>query len=170
MEENNELNENVVEEKVTDTIQELSETLNEEQQPATEFTINEESCLNLYTAAKWCKFIAILGFIELAFLLIAGLGMMAGAKLLATDAGSTAGIFQGMGIAYIILSIVCFFPISYLLRSAKKIQEAMELEDSEALDTAFLYHRKFWKFLGIFTICSIALSILAIPIILIAAA
>ena len=86
------------------------------------------------------------------------------------DSSSPAIVFKVIGLLYLVIAVVCFFPVSYMLRMAKKTQEAMELDDQESIDEAFRYHRKFWKFLGIFTICSIALSILAIPIIIIAAA
>ena len=120
---------------------------------------------NLTETAKWAKFLAILGFIGIAFMVIGAL--FAGA-FLGSQPGMGAADFPftpGMiSIIYLLIAVLYFFPIYYLYNFSVKMKNALLSGNDSLLKEAFGHLKSHYKFIGIFTIVFIALYFLAIII------
>ena len=113
--------------------------------------INSISQDNLNSAAKWGKFLSIVGFVFCGLMLIAGLVI----QTLMPSFGSYGygnPIIKYLGTVYIIFGIILFFPCLYLLKFSNKMLEAIRSSSQESLDNAFINLKSMFKFYGIVTI------------------
>lgn len=133
-------------------------------------TLNDQAVDALRTSGKWCMFLAIVGFVGLAFLLIFALFMYAAMSAMPDMAGAAGGN-MGFGMMfgamrgflsglYIVLAIVYFFPVYYLYKYAKGMKQALESSNSDLLSEALVNLKSHHKFLGIMTIVMISLYVL----------
>lgn len=100
--------------------------------------------------------ISILGFIGLGFMVIAAFFIMvAGA---ASPFGAAGAV--GMGIGYLVIALLYFFPIYYLYKYATQMKAALNESDNGGLTSAFENLKSHHKFLAITAIVVISLYIL----------
>jgi hypothetical protein len=121
--------------------------------------INSTSQINLATAAKWGKFLAIVGFVFCGFMVIGGIA--ATALLSSSSQMYDTGFLKYMGLIYVVLAAILFVPCLYLLKFSNKTQEAVRASSQESLDTAFANLKSLFKFYGIFTIVILVIYALA---------
>jgi hypothetical protein len=113
--------------------------------------INSISQDNLISAAKWGKFLAIVGFVFIGLMVLVGIIVQSlPSSLLSYGYGNP--VLKYIGIIYLILGIVLFFPCLYLLKFSNKMQEAIRTSNQESLDNAFINLKAMFKFYGIVTI------------------
>jgi len=120
----------------------------------------------LAEAAKWAKFLSILGFILCALMII--FGLFAGTFLATlpefnSDFGSM-GSAGGMVITIwmILAALLYFFPSLYLFNFASKMQTAIRNNDQIYLNNSFKNLKscfKFWGILLIIVLCIYAVGI-----------
>lgn len=94
----------------------------------------------LKTAKKWALFLAIVGFIGVAFLLLAGIfmGFIFNFAPIPNDFPiSSSFISIGISIAYIVMAIIYFFPVWFLYKFSRRVGDAIEIKDKEILAKAF---------------------------------
>lgn len=127
-------------------------------------TLNKTSLNWLFDTARWARFIAILGFILIGFLVI--VGIFIGPVLSALNenmaiAPSTSAL-SGSVIAaiYLVIAVIYFFPIYYLFQFSNGLIMAYKAEDEEKLNASLHFLKKHFKFIGIFTIVVLAIYIL----------
>jgi hypothetical protein len=122
----------------------------------------------LAEAAKWAKFLAILGFIICALLVLTG---VFSGTLLAPSFAEINPDLQSMGnlstaflaVWFTLIAILYFFPSLYLFNFASKMQIALKNNDQISLNTSFKNLKSCFKFWGIFLIiilCFYALVII----------
>jgi len=118
---------------------------------------------NLLETARWAKFLAIVGMIVLVLLAIA---YIVGFSFLNTVGGVDNSYYEnqfplqmriGMIIGSIIMIAIAFFPLLYLLQFSNRMKTAMAANDQEALATAFLNLKKYFRYIGILVIIALAL-------------
>ena len=110
---------------------------------------------NLTETAKWAKFLAIIGFVMLGFILVAALFMFV--------AGTSAfgGVsFIGIALGYLLMAALYFFPTYYLFLFARKIKLGLNSSIQSEVDEAFLNLKKLFKFTGVLML--IVLSVYAL--------
>jgi hypothetical protein len=122
--------------------------------------ISEISQSNLNTAAKWGKFLAIVGFVFCGVLVLVGIWAQVFLSTSRTYAYETAGL-KYMWIGYAIFSLILFFPCLYLFKFSNKMQAAIRTSSQENLDAAFINLKSMFKFYGIFTIVMLVIYALA---------
>ena len=115
-----------------------------------ELQIDHQSNAYLRETAKWAKFLAIVGFIGCALIIL--VGIFAG-SVMATTFGELGGGFGGgmgvvMAVIYILLALLAFFPYLYLYRFANQMQVALRNNDQAALSTSFGNLKSCFKFVG----------------------
>jgi hypothetical protein len=119
----------------------------------------------LKEAAKWAKFLGILGFIFCGFFLLIGLfygSVMSSFSRMGGPMGGVAAIGGAtVTIFYIVCAIVCFFPYLYLYNFGAKMQMALRTNDQDQLNLGFKNLKSYLKFIGILSIIAIALVLLA---------
>jgi hypothetical protein len=113
--------------------------------------INNISQENLNSAAKWGKFLAIVGFVFCGLMLIGGLVMQTLMPSLGVY-GYGSPFLKYIGTVYLILGIILFFPCLYLLKFSNKMLEAIRTSNQESLDNAFVNLKSMFKFYGVVTI------------------
>jgi hypothetical protein len=113
----------------------------------------------LKESAKWCKFLAILGFVGIGLMLLAGIFMMVGMGA-ATSAfeqfgsGLGAGLF---GFIYFLFAAVYFMPVYYLYNYATKTQTALATKNNKLLTEGLENLKSHHKFLGIFALIVVSI-------------
>lgn len=118
----------------------------------------------IYDAARWARFIAILGFIFIGFMITVGIFIGSVLSVLNEDMDTVSGfsaISNGaLAAIYIIIAAICFFPIYYLFLFSKKVIIAYKEKDEEKLNASFHYLKKHFKFIGIMLIVTLVIYIL----------
>ena len=144
-----------------------SEITNSNNKQNPELVINTDGSDYLNIASKWAKFLAILGFIGTAFMVLAGI-IMAVVTSFTSKLGSPFGFPVGLlGLLYVLLALLYFFPALYLFNFASKSRIALDTINQTEFDDSLKNLKKMFKFLGIMTIALIASYVIAIPTILI---
>lgn len=123
----------------------------------------------LLTTAKWGKFMAILGFITVAFMIIAGLLLSLVFSFLGDKIPAEGGVLTAIRPAllstiYIILGIIALIPVIYLNSFSNNISKAVRNNDTDTMTKAFRRLKNLFTFLGVYTIVIIALYIIGIII------
>lgn len=118
--------------------------------------INNSIKENLITAAKWARFLAIIGFIFTGFMAIASL------FLLVTSLASGIPLLMLMAVIYIGLTVVMIFPALYLIRFAGSTEKGLNSNKQGEFDYGIQNLKSLFKFGGIYTIVVIVLYIVYI--------
>lgn len=133
-------------------------------QSESSFTISDEIKKYLLETSKWGKFLAIVGYVGMALLVLVALGVMVGFSFLNSD---TEGTFPmaALGLVYILLAVLYYFPINYLYRFSVQMKEGLATDNNQSVTTGFENLKSLFKFMGIFTI--IVLSIYALLLVIV---
>ncbi|MGB9745321.1 MAG: hypothetical protein ACPLXM_00125 [Bacteroidales bacterium] len=121
--------------------------------------IDQEIKDYLLESARWGKFIAIVGYIGIGFLIIIGLIFMAGFSFASRFSGARFPMVIA-GFVYILLAIVYFFPVNYLYAFSDQMKKGFESNNRQTLASGFSNMKSMFKFIGILTI--VILSIYAL--------
>lgn len=125
-----------------------------------ELIINETSQSNLNTAAKWGKFLSIVGFILCGIMVVGGIfaqALLSSARTFQYDTDAV----KYIGIVYAICAVILFFPCLYLFQFTNKMQMAIRTSNQGSLDAAFINLKSMFKFYGIFTIVILVIYAIA---------
>ena len=140
----------------------------EENQPSSLFGlgIDPAAKAHLAEAARWARFLAILGFVlmGLAVLMVVFAGAFFATLGVGTYRNSTgdispaasgfAGAFQ---FVFLILMVALyFFPCLFLFHFANKMKNALAANDQDTLNSSFQNLKKFFRFIGILTLVVLA--------------
>lgn len=125
----------------------------------------------LNEAAKWGKFLSVLGFIIIAIVLVCGvIFAFEGNSLSSADLGSdfqTLDLPQSsigiiFGIYFLVIAIAYFFPCLYLYNFSTKMQAAIRNNDQITLNRSFQNLKSLFKFFGVLTIIALCIWVIAI--------
>jgi hypothetical protein len=135
-------------------------------------TLSDHAVFYLAEARKWARFIAIVMFVMIGFMILAGFMMGALMDTLTSFSGQPKMPFSGgfFMVFYIIMAAVYFFPVYYLYRFSDFLGKALNTGSEAELTYAFEFLKKHYKFIGILTIISLAFMALAILITILAGA
>jgi hypothetical protein len=136
--------------------------------------IDENSKAHLTEAARWAKFLAIVGFVVCGLVVILGIfagsifnsmfGRMGEGELSGMD---MSGLGAMMSVFYIGFALLYFLPCLFLFRFANQMKMAFENYEQEMLNNSFQNLKKMFRFVGILTIiilCIYALGILMLMV------
>lgn len=132
------------------------------------FGIDPTSRVHLAEAARWARFLAIVGFVMCGLVVI--IGIFAGSIMSSMMSGYSeefggrarfgGGLGAFMSILYIGFAILYFFPCLFLFRFANLMKTALNTNEQGTLNTSFQNLKIMFRYVGILTI--IVLSIYAI--------
>jgi len=124
---------------------------------------------HLSETARWARFLAIVGMISLALMILFGLvysiwissmvDSMQNQMGFQPRAYST-GLAAGSAFLFILMAVVGFFPLLYMLRFANQMRTALYGNDQESLNTSFQNLKRYFRYLGIITIIGIGLWVI----------
>lgn len=117
----------------------------------------------LFEAAKWGKFLAIVGYVMMGLLVVLAFVMMFGVSLLSKAAGTGFPMMM-IGMVYLVLAGVYFIPVTYLYKFSIQMKQAVESQDEGLFTTGFENLKSLFKFMGIFTIVMLSIYALALLI------
>jgi Na+/H+ antiporter NhaB len=105
--------------------------------PTPKLELTHGAMIDLLEARKWANLVAIVGFIGLGIIVVAGLlaGVLFSAML--GDRGSFPFPIGIMGFFYVGMALIYFFPLLYLYRFAKSAQKAVVYQDRIINTSAF---------------------------------
>ena len=145
-------------------MEEMNEPSGEFEIDSFELQLHESAKEFLKETAKWARFLSILGFIGVGFIVLAA--VFSGAFFsyighLSRDMGGI-GFFGGSFVTaiYLIIAALYFFPIYYLNRFAVKVNLAIRDNDSALLATSFRYLKSHFKYIGVMVLIFLSLYLL----------
>ena len=122
---------------------------------------------HLSEAAKWARFLAIVGMIFLALIIVFG---VFGSTMLFSSIGGFEGDATGMA-AYgsgifagymIVIALIYFFPLLFTLRFENNVRTALNTNNQQALNTGFQNLKACFRFIGILTIIGLVFMAIAV--------
>lgn len=131
------------------------------------FGIDSASRSHLSEAAKWARFLAIVGFIMCGLIVI--FSFFVGAIFTGMSRYDQYGDSQAFGnafgtimtIVYLSIGVLYFFPCLFLLRFANHMLTALNTNEQHTLNRSFQNLKIMFRYFGILTIVVISLYILA---------
>jgi hypothetical protein len=117
----------------------------------------------LMETSKWGKFLAILGYVLMGFLVLLALVTIVGFSFMAKAAGKGVPTFW-IGLVYIVFAGIYYIPITYLYRFSVQMKQALQTNDENLYASGFQNLKSLFKFTGIFTIVILSLYALIIVI------
>ena len=136
------------------------------------FGIDQSSRAHLSEAAKWAKFLAIVGFVMCGLIVVAAIFAGSIFAMLANSYnegyGGSATLTGGMGafvaVFYIGIAILFFLPYLFLFRFATRMKTALNTNDQLTLNTSFQNLKIMFRYVGILTIVMLSFYALIILI------
>ena len=145
---------------------ETNELTPEQELPAS-VTLSIQAQIYLQEAAKWSRFLGIVGFVVCGLFLIMALFIGVIFSVLANLSPVYSQMPAGMGplfsVVFILIDVLYFFFALYLYQFGKKIKEGLVLLNSDDITIGLGKLKSFFKLAGILTI--IFLCIYAIEIV-----
>jgi len=134
--------------------------------------IDQNSKTHLMEAAKWARFLAIVGFVICSLVAMAGIfsGSVVNQMMSRFGENELRGMsMEGFGtmisIIYIGFAVLYFFPCLFLFRFANKTKTAFATYEQDTLNKSFQNLKIMFRYVGILTIillCLYTLSFLMI--------
>lgn len=131
-------------------------------------TIDPTGKGHLLEAARWARFLAIVGFIAVALIALAAIF---GGSYIATMFGKTsqynelgpnftAGMTFGIILYYLCIGLLVFFAYLFLYRFAVNMKVALHENNQDALNRSFQNLKILYRYWGILTIIGLSLFVL----------
>ena len=113
----------------------------------------------LNETGKWGKFLAIVGFCVVGLMVIGGL--FAGTIFSSMGSAQSDMPFPAflLGVIYIVVGLLYFFPIYYLFKFATNLRAALMNKNNQLLDSAFENLKSHYKYVGIFMIIMLCIYV-----------
>jgi hypothetical protein len=130
-----------------------------------ELQVDHIGTVYLRDAARWARFLAIAGFIFCGLFVVAAILFMTVLSTLFNSMGASgvSNIGAGfIGVIYIGIAVLDFFPCLYLYKFAVRMQSALNGNDQERLNSSFQNMRAFYRFVGVLMIIALGFWVLGI--------
>lgn len=128
-------------------------------------TVDPVGRAHLVEAARWARFLAIVGFIGVG--LVALVAIFGGSYIATMFTRSsqynelgpdfTAGMTVGLIIYYLCIALLIFFAYLFLYRFAANMKIALREDNQDALNRSFQNLKILYRYLGILTVIGLAL-------------
>lgn len=133
-------------------------------------SIDSASKEHLTEAARWARFLSIVGFISLGLLVVLGIATSATLSRMSDAYGAPRGMGTAVGttsaVLYIIMAVIYFFPLLYLFRFANAMQAALRANDQERLTVSFQNLKSCLRYVGILTVIALVFMLIAIVMVM----
>ena len=102
----------------------------------------------------WAKFLSILGFIGVAFMLIGALSIaLVGISIMGSEVA-------GISVVYLVFAAIYFMPMYYLFKFATHARQGLTHKSHYETDQGLIYLAAHYKFIGIMAIVLLSLYVL----------
>lgn len=114
-------------------------------------TITQDTLDSLDRMVYWAKFLSILGFIGVVFMLIGAISIaFVGNSLLGAEAA-------GISLVYLVFAVVYFTPMYYLFKFSKHGRKGLSQKSQHQTDQGLIYLAAHYKFIGILAVVLLSL-------------
>lgn len=129
-----------------------------------ELEVNNEIKDFLKEISKWSYFLSIMGFIAIGIMVVFGIFFgaimsfsLGGANPYQNFGASSMGY---LGLVYVVIGLVYFFPVYYLFNFSKNMKRALNNNGNNEFKAAFSNLKSHYKFVGILTIVIVSMYVL----------
>ncbi len=114
-----------------------------------DLNLNSAIQTNLETTRKWAMFIAIVGFVFMALIVIFGFSL--GSIMNSVTGEDPLPGFSSffLGFIYLIFGLIYFFPLLYLFRFAKFTKKGVQEMDQRSFELAFDNLKSHYTYIGV---------------------
>jgi hypothetical protein len=122
--------------------------------------LNNTMRAHLDATRKWAMFLAIVGFVMMSLLVVFGFSFGAIMRTFSGDAQIPG--FPGfmVGIVYLFIAVIYFFPLLYLFRFARLAKKGIHEYDRISMESAFSNLRAHYTYIGILMAITIGLYVI----------
>ncbi|MFI5185916.1 MAG: DUF5362 family protein [Chitinophagales bacterium] len=122
---------------------------------------------HLSETARWAKFLAIVGFICCALIVVFGIFFVSNIGSFERSYGfnegpSLSSLGPTMVVMYILIAVLYFFPCLFLLRFSNKMKTALAADNQADLTVSFQNLKVLFRYVGILTIIVLTIYVLAL--------
>ena len=153
----------------------------EHQQDSSLFGMNIDQAgrSHLAEAARWAKFISVIGFIVCGMVVLIGVFFNSFFRTFSTglersspygDMPNAEPFTSAIAFIYIVVALIYFFPFLFLFRFASKMKTALASNDQETLNTSFQNLKATFRFVGILLLIGLCFWALATIVTILGAA
>lgn len=131
--------------------------------------VDHQGSVYLSEAARWAKFLAIMGFVLCGFMILVAAfagQIFSNAFRTMEEMGNASFNTMSFSIIYLVIAAIWFFPCLYLYRFSTKIQQGIRFNEQGALNQGFLNLKSCFRFIGIFTLIMLGLYAIVFVVIL----
>ena len=114
---------------------------------------------NLSETYKWTNFLAIVGFIAIAFIALAAIFMGIVMSNKSTEFGTASTSPALIAFVYVVVAAAFAYPLSYLYRFSRRMKKALASNDQEALDASFKQLTNCHRMLGLLVLGSMIAAV-----------
>ena len=139
-----------------------------QEQKSEELIVTPQAREFLRETARWAKFLAILGFVMMAFLVIAGIFMGAFMSTMYGSMGYPGFPSWFFSAIYLFMAAIYVAPLYFLYQFSSKANIALESNDNQLLTEALGFLKSHYKYIGILMIVIMAFYALVIVFAIIA--
>jgi hypothetical protein len=118
----------------------------------------------IYQASQWSRFIAIVGFVSIGFIVLGGLFTGIVVSVISDNLASLPFPPFLISFIYLFIALIFFFPVYYLYSFSSKAHAAISTHNGVNMDEAFKNLKSHYKFIGVFFIITLCLNIIGIII------
>ena len=137
-----------------------------DEQPLFQLKLDDNVKAHMQEAARWGKFLAIVGFIIIGIMVIGGIfvgiAVSAVSSVYGSGGNAALGLLGGTGLAliYILLAAIYFYPVYALLKFSSLSKAGLNENNQEKFTRSFSYLKGMFRYCGILVIVVIALYLL----------
>ncbi len=143
-------------------MEQTSDVLDNNPAGGSQLSLSPNAIAFLKETRKWANFLSILGFIGVGLMVLFGLFAGTIFSAVASQMGSpVAGMPGFMGVFYIFIALLYFFPLLYLYKFASKMKIALNTGDNATLEASFENLKSHYKFIGILAVIMLGFYVLA---------
>ncbi len=124
------------------------ETFENNDQKDTYFISTKEINDYLLETSRWGKLLAIVGYVSITLLVLLALFIMFGFSQISSLA-ATAFPFRFMGVIYMLIALLYYFPTNYLYKFSVQIKVGVNSNDTSTIAHAFQNLKSLFKFIVI---------------------
>lgn len=124
---------------------------------------------HLSETAKWARFLAIVGFVALLFVLLTGVYSAFVLSRFEESYRASLGVSSMAGVAgasavfvYLVATVIAFFPLFFTMRFANLMQRALNSNDQTLLSASFRNLKICFRYLSIITVVFVVMTALTL--------
>ncbi len=114
-----------------------------------ESSMDETAKAHLLETTRWTKFLAIMGFIATAFIILMALFMLMFGAVLPSYSGVGA---VGSALYFLVMAALYFYPAWALIRFSSLMKRGINTNNQEMINDGLRHQKNMYRYLGILTI------------------